>query len=290
MRLDDVFLRGVPTDGAALPVAFHRHAARNGHAVAGIEGAVRLLAGAGAFEKIGHVRARRRFGLSHHLRAIPAVYLLRQVTNLLCPGNGAVRSEHVLGAAELIVAEARIPAKQNLLGMFHRDIHGVGHFTAVLPKKYSASHCHRRGNLKAQHLVPECELVAHILVDITARIIPVETPVGVPVRVELALWRFAEKRIPDNVLGRHIRVERAGPLRFAVRRVPVHVRVDGGNLSHRRGIGEAHGVGDLSGRAGLVANLYSQSARLAVGRAHRLRVIDGERHRLFLVNVFAGVQ
>ena len=86
--------------------------------------------------------------------------------------------------AQLIVAEAGIPSEQHLFGMFQRDVHGVGHFAAVLPQVDAAGHGDALRNLQAHHLVPEGQLVAHVLVDVAAGIVPEKAPVDVAVGVE----------------------------------------------------------------------------------------------------------
>ena len=91
--------------------------------------------------------------------------------------------------------------------------------------------------------------------------------------------------------GGHIGIDLARPLRFAVRRVAVHVAVDDGDLAHQLGFQEAGGVGELAGGDPLVADLHhAPRARALVGRAHPLGVLHGERHGLFLVDVFARVE
>src|ERR1019366_3385553 len=54
--LDDLFLGGVPADGALLAVAFHRHAAGDGDAEADFKGAVGLGGAADGIEEVLHVR------------------------------------------------------------------------------------------------------------------------------------------------------------------------------------------------------------------------------------------
>src|SRR6266436_4544089 len=105
---DDFFGGSVPMHGAALAVAIHRHAAGDGNAEAHIKRTVRLLAGANAIEEILHVRVGRRPGGSDHLVTFRAIHLLRDVADLLSLGNCSIRTEHIFGAAELIVSEPRI--------------------------------------------------------------------------------------------------------------------------------------------------------------------------------------
>src|SRR5205807_1579190 len=78
----------------------------------------------------------------------------------------------------------------------------------------------------SRYLVPEGKLMAHVLVNIAARIIPEEPPVGVPVRIELVLRRLAQKRFPDDMLAGHIGIDGPRPLRLAMRRVAIHVRMN----------------------------------------------------------------
>jgi len=53
---------------------------------------------------------------------------------------------------QLVVAETGIPGEQNLLGVFHGDIHGVGHFAAVFPQVDAAGHGDRFRNLQSRAL------------------------------------------------------------------------------------------------------------------------------------------
>src|ERR1035441_5814562 len=53
--LDDLFLGGVPADGALLAVAFHRHAAGDGDAEADFKGAVGLGGAAEQIDEVLHV-------------------------------------------------------------------------------------------------------------------------------------------------------------------------------------------------------------------------------------------
>ena len=132
--------------------------------------------------------------------------------------------------------------------------------------------------------------MAHVLVNVAARVIPEEAPVGIAVGVELALRGLAEERFPDDVLAGHVGINRARPLRLAVRRVAVHVRVNGGDLADIAGGEKVGGVGHLTGRTGLMADLHGALAGFLVGGAHALGVVDGERHGLFLIDVLAGIE
>ena len=75
--LDDLFLHGVPADGALLPVAFHRHAAGDGDAEADLERAVGLLVAADGIEEVLHVRLGIAARDAGHFVAVVAVDLLR---------------------------------------------------------------------------------------------------------------------------------------------------------------------------------------------------------------------
>src|SRR5260370_1102026 len=79
--------------------------------------------------------------------------------------------------------------------MLHSDIHGVRPLAAVLPQVNAAHHVYGFGNLQLHHLVPEGKLMAHVLINVPARIIPEESPVRVPVRIELVLRGLAQKRL-----------------------------------------------------------------------------------------------
>ncbi len=229
---------------------------------------------------------------AHHLIAIGPVHLLRVVADLLAFGDGAVGAQHVFGDAQLIVAEAGIPGEQDLLGMLHGDVHGVGHFAAVLPQVDAAGHGHGARNLQVQHLVPEGKLVAHVLVHVAAGVVPEEAPVDVAVGVEVGGPRPRRgSDLPDDVLRRHVGVHRPRPLRLAVRRVAVHVGVDGGDLAHiRSGLRKFTASATWPDEQPLVADLHGALAGLLEGGAHALGVVHGERHGLFLVDVLAGVQ
>src|SRR5262249_19943047 len=148
---DDFFGRGVPMHGAALAVAVDRHAAGDRNAEAHIERTIRLLAGANAVEEILHVRVRTGPSSSDHFVAFGAVDLLREVADLLSFGNRAIRAENIFGAAELVVAESRIPSEQDLFRMLHGHVHGVRHFAAILPQINAADHVHGFGNLQLHY-------------------------------------------------------------------------------------------------------------------------------------------
>src|SRR5262249_40672022 len=117
--------------------------------------------------------------------------------------------QDVLRNTEIAVSETRSPGPENLLRMLHRNAHRVGNFTSILPKVDTAGRRDCPGDLKIERLVPESKLMAHVLVEIAARIIPEEAPVDVAVGVELTLRRFTEKRLPEDILRRHIRVRRS---------------------------------------------------------------------------------
>src|SRR5450755_3780642 len=77
--LDDLFLRGVPADGALLAVAFHRHAAGDGDAEADFKGAVGLRRAADGIEEVLHVRLGVGAGDAGHFVAIFPIDLLRVI-------------------------------------------------------------------------------------------------------------------------------------------------------------------------------------------------------------------
>src|ERR1022692_1098374 len=174
--------------------------------------------------------------------------------------------------------------------MFQRDVHGVRHFAPVLPQIHAAHHVRRVRDLQSHRLVPEGQLMAHILVDVAARIIPEEAPVDVAVGVEIARRRLAQERLPDDVFRSHIGKDRPRPLRLAVRRVAVHVRVDGRDFADIAGLQKVDRVAHLTGRTSLVADLHGAPAGALVSRAHALGMLHAERHGLFLIDVFAGVE
>src|SRR5215469_18739934 len=96
--------------GALLAIALDRHTAGDSDAVAEIERAVGRGPIAHAVDEVDHVR----FGIgtrhARHFRAVGAILLFGQVLESLRRAtNGPIRAEHVLGDAEALVAEARIP-------------------------------------------------------------------------------------------------------------------------------------------------------------------------------------
>ena len=278
--------------GALVPVAFDRHAAGDGHSESDIEGAIRLGAGvADGVEEILHVCFGIAPGQARHFVAVgPGLFFRRVADALYGVGDGAVVAQRLFSDTEPFVAEARIPGEEHLV-VLHGDVHGVGHFAAVLPQVEAAGHGDRLGNSQAHRLVPEGNLVAHVLVHVAARIVPEEAPVGKPVGVKRPLRRLAEERLPHDVFGRHVGIDGIGPLRFSVRRVAVHVGVNHGDLAHQLGLEKAERVGELSGRGPLVPDLHDALfAGVLVRRAHALGVVHRERHGLFLVDVLAGIE
>ena len=116
--------------------------------------------------------------------------------------------------------------------------------------------------------------MAHVLEDVAAGIIPEEAPVEIAIGVEWPLRRFAEKRLPHDILRRHIGTDGPRPLRLAVRRVAVHARLNHGDLAHELGLEEVHGVGKLAERGPLMSDLHGPPRRPLVGGAHALGVIE----------------
>src|SRR5262245_26207923 len=112
--------------------------------------------------------------------------------------------------------------------------------------------------------------MAHVLVDVAARVIPEKPPVDVPVRIELALRRLAQKRLPNDVLAGHVRIDWPRPLRLPMRRVAVHMRVNAGDLSDKTRGEETGSVGDLPGGARLMPNLHGLLGGLLIGGPHPL--------------------
>src|ERR1017187_4515444 len=288
--LDDLFLGGVPADGALLAVAFHRHAAGDGDAEADIKGAVGLRSAADGVEEVLHVRLWVAAGDAGHFVAVFAVDLLGIILDgLRGVRDGAVIAQDVFGDAELIVAEAGVPGVEQLLFMLHADVHGVGDFAPVLPEVDAAGHGHDAGNLEIQNLVPKRKLVAHVLVDVAAGGVPEEAPVDVAVGVEIDRLDVTEEALPEDVLRRHIGVDGPRPLGLAVGGVAVHLAVDGGNLAHQLGPIEADGVGHGAGGGPLMADLDGMLAGIVMeGGAHAFGVVDGERHGLFLIDMLAA--
>src|ERR1700691_254865 len=107
--LNDFLSCGVPPHGPLPAIAFDGHAAGDRNAKAQLERTIGLMSRADRIQEISHVRVGRGGRRSEYLRAIRAVDLLRQITDLLALGDGSVRSQHLFGVAEPIVAETRIP-------------------------------------------------------------------------------------------------------------------------------------------------------------------------------------
>ena len=186
-HLDDLFFDRIPAQVRLLAVAVHGHAAGDGDAEADVERAVRLACRCGrnrgnsACARCGSLRR-----VADHFVAVFAVHFLRQIFDAAAPlemvpsvpSTSSVTPSWLLPKPESQVEE-------DLLGMLHGDVHGVGNFAAVLPEVDAAGHGDGPGNLEVHHLVPEGELVAHVLVDVAAGIIPEEAPVDVAVGIEL---------------------------------------------------------------------------------------------------------
>src|SRR5271165_5244272 len=102
---DDFFLCRIPSDRAPGVEAFDCHAAGDRNAETDIERAVRLLSVSDAVEEVLHMRARRGVGLAEHFDAVGPIHFLRQVTDLLASGDGAVCAQNVLSDAELVITE-----------------------------------------------------------------------------------------------------------------------------------------------------------------------------------------
>src|SRR5664280_992144 len=287
--LDDLFLHRVPPHGALLPVAFHRHAAGDGHAEADFKRAVGLRAAADGVAKVLHVGLGIAACDAGHLIAVFSIDLLGAILDgLRGVRDGAVIAQRVFGDAQLVVAETGVPGVEQFLFMLHADVHGVGHFAAILPKVDAAHHGDGAGNLEIHHLVPEGKLVAHVLVHVAAGVVPEEAPVDVAVGVEIHRSGVAQEALPEDVFGRHIGIDGPRPLRFAVRRIAVHVAVDGGDLAHQFRLVEIDGVPNGAGGGPLMADLHGMPAGVLLeSRAHAFGVVHGERHGLFLVDVLA---
>src|SRR5450759_1650626 len=252
----DLFLHGVPADGALLAVAFHRHAAGDGDAEADFKRAGGPRGAADGIEEVLHVRLGSAARDAGHLITVSSVDLLGVILDgVRGVRDGAVLAEDVFGDAELIVAEAGIPGVEQFLLMLHADVHGIGDFAAILPKVDAADHGDGAGNLEIQDLVPDGKLVAHVFVDVAAGVVPEEAPVDVAVGVEIDRFGIAEEALPDDVFGRHVGIDGARQLGFAVRGIAVHVAVDGGDLAHELRRIEPDGVGDGAGGGPLMADL-----------------------------------
>ena len=145
-------------------------------------------------------------------------------------------------------------------------------------------------DLQIERLVPKRELVAQILVNVAAGIILEKAPIDEAVRIEVAAWRVAQKRVPGDVLGRHVRIDRPRPLRFAMRRIAVPVHADGCDFAHMAGCKKVDRVAQLAGRAGLMTDLDNRFRRLAVSRAHAPGILQREGQRLFLIHVLARLE
>src|ERR1017187_515980 len=287
--LDDLFLDGIPPHGALLPVASHRHAAGDGNAEADFKRAVGLRAAADGVAKVLHVGLGIAACDAGHLIAVFSIDLLGVILDgLRGVRDGAVIAQRVFGDAQLVIAEAGVPGVKQFFFMLHADVHGVGHFAAILPKVDAAHHGDGAGNLEIHHLVPEGKLVAHVLVHVAAGVVPEEAPVDVAVGVEIHRSGVAQEALPEDVFGRHIGIDRPRPLRFAVRRIAVHVAVDRGDLAHQFRLVEIDGVPHGAGRGPLMADLHGMLAGVLLeSRAHAFGVVHRERHGLFLVDMLA---
>src|SRR6478672_3521300 len=98
--LNNLFLRRIPLQRAALAVTIHRHAASDSHAEADVERAIRFGGAADGIEKILNVRfrfVRPGASIAQYLGGLRAVYLLRQIADLLAACNGPVGAEHIFG-------------------------------------------------------------------------------------------------------------------------------------------------------------------------------------------------
>src|ERR1035437_6613870 len=287
---DDLLGDGVPADGALLAVAFHRHAAGDGDAEADFKRAVGPRVAADGIDEVLHVRLGVAAGDAGHVIAVSPVDLLGVILDgRWGVGDGAVIAQDVFGDLELIVAEAGVPGVEQFLFVLHADVHGVGDFAAVLPEVDAADHGDGAGNLEIQDLVPEGKLVAHVLVNVAAGVVPEETPVDVAIGVELDRFGVAKEALPEDVFRRHVGIDGARPLGFAVRGIAVHVAVDGGDLAHKFGRIEFDGVGNGAGGGPLVADLDDMLAGVPLeSGAHAFGMVYRERHGFFLVDVLAG--
>ena len=174
--------------------------------------------------------------------------------------------------------------------MLHRDVHGVGHFSTVLPQVQAPCHGHRLRNLEAQGFVPEGQLLAEILGDVAAGVIPEIAPVEVAAGVEGARRGVAQKALPVDVLLGHVGIERTRPLRLSVGRVAVHARLDDRDLAHPFGLQELRGVGQVAARNRLVADLHRAAWRALHGGTHALGLLHRKGHGFFQVDVLAGIE
>ena len=230
-------------------------------------------------------------GEAGHFIAAGAILLLGRVADgLRGARDGAGGAQDVFGDAEAFVAETAIPGVEEFLFMLHGDVHGVGNFAAVLPEIDAAGHGDGPGDAQVHGFVPEGELMAHVFEDAATGIIPEIAPVDEAVGIERMVRRFAQESLPMDVLGRHVGVDGAGPLRLAVRGVAVHAGLDEGDFAHEVGIEEAGGVGGVAAGIELVADLHHAAVGgILESGAHLLGVVHRESHGLFEVDVLAGV-
>src|SRR5262249_24844772 len=118
--------------------------------------------------------------------------------------NGSVRAERVFTRPQLIVAGARYPVDEDLLGLLQRHAHRVGDLAAVLPQIISALHGSGLGDLETQRLVPETQLLAHALEDVASRGFPEIATMNETIGVEGPRHCVARKCLAQKILPRHI--------------------------------------------------------------------------------------
>ena len=216
-------------------IALHRHPARNRNPIADLERAIRLRPGPHAIEKILHVRTRRGRRLAQHSPPRP-------------DGSPSAANNESAGPAKSSRrCPARLPSIPGWLlpkpesqvnsissGMLHRHAHRVGHFAAVLPQINAAGHAHRLRNLQTHHLVPERNLLAHVLMHVAAGIIPEEAASSHTGRGSKSRARRARPETPSKSHFPGVISGYTGPrpLRFSMRRVAEHVRMDRGHFAH----------------------------------------------------------
>src|SRR5215467_1237729 len=126
----------------------------------------------------------------------------------------------------VIVAKSRIPSEQQSFALIHRNVHRVGDFH-VRRKIVITGHGDAPGNCEAKHFVPKRYLVDHVLKDVSAGIIPKESPIDEALRIELVGCGLAFELLPSNVLK--ITVRWNGPFPSAVGHIAIMMSVNGGD-------------------------------------------------------------
>ena len=176
----------VPADGAAFTVGRDGHPAGHRGTEADLERAVRLLAAAHAVEEVLHVSDRRVDAADDVGRLVgcapPARLDLRglalgqegHLRRPRCGESSLVAQQEVVAFAEVVVPEHRIPGEQEFPPLLHGYVHDVRHLH-LRRQVVRAGHGDAGRDLQVQDLAPEADLVDHVLVDVPAGVVPVET-------------------------------------------------------------------------------------------------------------------